>query len=62
MVDDSHIDEAPGGETACYAHFLCQDCGIVLDGGAHLATCPRAPTSDVTTEIAAEAGHVTRRA
>ena len=28
-----------GGETACYAHLLCPECGAVLDGGAHASGC-----------------------
>ena len=25
------VDEALGGESACYAHLLCPSCGAVLD-------------------------------
>ena len=28
-----------GGETACYAHLVCPECGAVLDGGAHASGC-----------------------
>jgi hypothetical protein len=28
-----------GGETACWAHLLCADCGVVLDGGPHRDGC-----------------------
>lgn len=28
-----------GGETACWAHLLCPECGAVLDGGPHLVGC-----------------------
>ena len=49
MIDEPESEDQ-GGETSCYAHLLCQDCGIVLDGGAHLATCPRALASDATIE------------
>lgn len=28
-----------GGETACWAHLLCPECGTVLDGGPHLENC-----------------------
>lgn len=31
-----------GGESSCYAHLLCPECGSVLDGGPHLAGCSRA--------------------
>jgi tellurite resistance-related uncharacterized protein len=36
--------EAPeqGGETACWAHLLCPECGAVLDGGPHLDGCASA--------------------
>ena len=28
-----------GGEPACWAHLLCPDCGVVLNGGSHLNGC-----------------------
>jgi tellurite resistance-related uncharacterized protein len=28
-----------GGETACWAHLLCPECGAVLDGGPHVDGC-----------------------
>lgn len=28
-----------GGETACFAHLLCPECGIVLDGAPHVRGC-----------------------
>jgi tellurite methyltransferase len=28
-----------GGETACWAHLLCQECGAVLEGGSHMDSC-----------------------
>jgi len=46
MADEYDADESPGGESACYAHLLCQECGVVLRGGVHLTTCPRALASD----------------
>jgi len=30
---------AAGGESACFAHRLCPDCGIVLDGSPHRQGC-----------------------
>jgi len=44
-VRERHYDvvtqQAPeaGGETACWAHLLCPECGAVLDGGPHLDGC-----------------------
>jgi len=35
-----HLNDE-GGEAACYAHLLCQECGAVLDGGAHMGSCDR---------------------
>ena len=32
-----------GGETACWAHLLCPECGVVLDGGPHLGSCGSPP-------------------
>jgi hypothetical protein len=31
-----------GGEAACYAHLVCPDCGIVLDGSPHRPGCASA--------------------
>lgn len=31
-----------GGESSCFAHLLCPECGSVLDGGGHRAGCSRA--------------------
>jgi hypothetical protein len=31
-----------GGEAACFAHLLCPDCGVVLDGGPHRPGCASA--------------------
>jgi hypothetical protein len=28
-----------GGESACWAHLLCPECGVVLDGEPHLDGC-----------------------
>jgi tellurite resistance-related uncharacterized protein len=38
---DAAVQEAPeqGGETACWAHLLCPECGTILDGGSHLENC-----------------------
>jgi hypothetical protein len=38
---DEPPPEDAGGESACYAHLLCPECGVVLDGSAHLAGCSR---------------------
>jgi len=31
-----------GGEAACFAHLLCPDCGVVLDGSPHRPGCAAA--------------------
>ena len=31
------LDE--GGEAACWAHLLCPECGVVLDGARHAKEC-----------------------
>jgi len=38
---DVTVQEAPeqGGETACWAHLLCPECGAVLDGEPHPDGC-----------------------
>jgi len=28
-----------GGEAACWLHLMCEECGAMLDGGAHRADC-----------------------
>lgn len=35
-------DGEVGGESSCFAHLLCEECGAVLDGGPHRAGCSRA--------------------
>ena len=51
MADEpeSPIDDE-GGETSCYAHLVCPDCGIVVDGSPHRVWCNltvrSAPSSD----------------
>src|ERR1019366_6119471 len=32
---DEESQPESGGESACFAHLLCAECGAVLDGGAH---------------------------
>jgi hypothetical protein len=32
-------DTDRGGETACYAHLVCPECGAMLDGSAHAFGC-----------------------
>jgi hypothetical protein len=32
-------DPDRGGETACYAHLVCPECGAMLDGSAHAFGC-----------------------
>jgi uncharacterized protein DUF3565 len=34
-------DVERGGETACYAHLVCPECGSLLDGGGHAPGCNR---------------------
>ncbi len=36
MGDDQWSD---GGESACYAHLLCPECGAVM-GDSHAEACP----------------------
>jgi tellurite methyltransferase len=31
--------ESGGGESACWAHLLCPECGAVRDGASHTCTC-----------------------
>jgi hypothetical protein len=38
-LETSLYDTERGGETACYAHLVCPECGAVLDGGAHASGC-----------------------
>jgi hypothetical protein len=37
MVDE--VRDEQGGESACYAHLTCPECGVVLDGSEHDPTC-----------------------
>jgi hypothetical protein len=39
-----------GGESACYAHLLCLDCGAVLDA-EHCSVCAPHDTTPVTNAL-----------
>jgi hypothetical protein len=47
MVEPQGHDLDEGGESSCYAHLLCLECGAVLDGNAHREGCQSSQTSDV---------------
>jgi len=50
-MDESHGTEFDeGGETSCYAHLLCLECGAVLDGGDHRAGCRLDQSGDAHVE------------
>jgi hypothetical protein len=36
---ENDSEDAGGGESACFAHLICPDCGIVMDGTAHVQDC-----------------------
>jgi hypothetical protein len=38
MTENAPGDDE-GGESSCYAHLICPECGIVLDGSAHSKGC-----------------------
>jgi len=38
MVDEGPRDDE-GGESACFAHVICPECGAVLDGSGHSKQC-----------------------
>ena len=40
MTDDRG-EAREGGESACYAHLICPECGTVLDGAVHRDGCTR---------------------
>jgi Protein of unknown function (DUF3565) len=35
-------DTEQGGESSCFAHLVCDECGVVLDGGGHAPGCTKA--------------------
>ena len=37
MREDADLDNAPGGESACYAHLVCPECGALLEDAT---VCP----------------------
>ena len=41
--DSEDSDDSDGGDAACWAHLLCPDCGVVLDGSEHTRTCAMTP-------------------
>jgi hypothetical protein len=44
MSENAPTDDE-GGESSCYAHLICPECGIVLDGSAHSKECTWETTS-----------------
>jgi hypothetical protein len=38
FVTDDCVEEG-GGESACFAHLICPECGTVLDDTAHRKDC-----------------------
>ncbi len=38
MADDP-IEADEGGESACFAHLICPECGVVLSDATHLRGC-----------------------
>jgi len=50
MEKEPDVDVILGGESACYAHLLCEECGAVLDGN-HEQPCPLTETRDEPTSL-----------
>jgi len=38
-VTDDRSANDEGGESACFAHLICPECGVVLDGAEHEQSC-----------------------
>jgi hypothetical protein len=38
-VTEDRSSEPEGGESACFAHLICPECGAVLDGSEHVQGC-----------------------
>jgi hypothetical protein len=38
-MDDEVAREDEGGESACFAHLTCPECGVLLDGAGHSLQC-----------------------
>ena len=38
-MSDDPVGADEGGESACFAHLICPECGVVLVGADHLQTC-----------------------
>jgi hypothetical protein len=38
-VEGTSGDSTLGGEPACFAHLVCEQCGVVLDGSPHAPDC-----------------------
>ena len=51
-MDDE--DEDVGGESVCYVHYFCEECGVLLDGREHVDNCSHSAhaSSAVPTDIA----------
>jgi hypothetical protein len=38
-VSNDALDDDTGGESACFAHLICPECGVVLAGLMHVSGC-----------------------
>jgi hypothetical protein len=38
-MNDEPEDEDEGGESACFAHLICPECGVVLEDAKHVQGC-----------------------
>jgi hypothetical protein len=38
-VTDRRVEDGEGGESACYAHLTCPECGTVVDGTGPRDNC-----------------------
>jgi hypothetical protein len=50
---DELASEDEGGESACYAHLACPQCGSILDGSGHSTKCQwQQPDMDIAATLA----------
>lgn len=50
MTEDDDVMFDEGGEASCYAHLLCLECGVVLDGSAHRLGCSVAVVNTLSSD------------
>jgi len=53
-MPDERSDDTEGGESACFAHLICPECGVVLGDTTHVDGCTWV-AAEITFELSDDA-------